>query len=72
MIRRRVREALEETRAALARRGDEEALGLLDDIVSLDGEWRASQAQADDMRSRLNTYSKTFGMLRGQSRAGVI
>ena len=54
----------------MSRRGDEEALGLLDDIVSLDGEWRASQAQADDMRARLNTYSKTFGMLRGRAGRG--
>ena len=68
--RRRIREGYEEVRAALARRGDAEALGLLDEVASLDGEWRASQARADDLRSDLNTYSKTFGILRGQAARG--
>ena len=54
-------------RAALARRGDAEALALLDEVASLDGEWRASQARADDLRAQLNTHSKTFGMLRGRA-----
>ena len=57
-------------RAALARRGDAEALALLDEVVSLDGEWRASQARADDLRAQLNTHSKTFGMLRGRAGRG--
>ena len=68
--RRRIREGYEEVRAALARRGDAEALGLLEEVASLDGEWRASQARADDLRSDLNTYSKTFGILRGQAARG--
>ena len=68
--RRRIREAYEEVRAALARRGDAEALALLDEIASLDGEWRASQARADDLRAQLNTHSKTFGMLRGRAGRG--
>ena len=57
-------------RAALARRGDAEALALLDEVASLDGEWRASQARADDLRAQLNTHSKTFGMLRGRAGRG--
>ena len=68
--RRRIREAHEETRAALERRGDAEALALLDEVVSLDGEWRAAQARADDLRAQLNTHSKTFGMLRGRASRG--
>ena len=54
-------------RAALARRGDAEALALLDEVASLDGEWRAAQALANDLRAQLNTHSKTFGMLRGRA-----
>ena len=57
-------------RGALARRGDAEALALLDEVASLDGEWRASQARADDLRAQLNTHSKTFGMLRGRAGRG--
>ncbi len=68
--RRRIREAHDETRTALARRGDAEALALLDEVASLDGEWRASQARADDLRAQLNTHSKTFGMLRGRAGRG--
>ena len=68
--RRRIREAYEEVRGALARRGDAEALALLDEVASLDGEWRASQARADDLRAQLNTHSKTFGMLRGRAGRG--
>ncbi len=59
-------------RNALARRGDVEALALLDEVVSLDGEWRAAQARADDLRAQLNTHSKTFGMLRGRAGRGDI
>ena len=54
----------------LARRGDTEALALLDEVASLDGEWRASQARADELRAQLNTHSKTFGMLRGRAGRG--
>ena len=54
-------------RGALARRGDAEVLALLDEVASLDGEWRAAQARADDLRAQLNTHSKTFGMLRGRA-----
>ena len=68
--RRRIREGYEEVRAALSRRGDAEALGLLDEVASLDGEWRAAQARADDLRAQLNTHSKTFGMLRGRAGRG--
>ena len=68
--RRRIREAHDETRAVLARRGDAEALVLLDEVASLDGEWRASQARADELRAQLNTHSKTFGMLRGRASRG--
>ena len=68
--RRRIREGYEEVRAALARRGDAEALGLLDEVASLDGEWRAAQALANDLRAQLNTHSKTFGMLRGRAGRG--
>ena len=68
--RRRIREGYEEVRAALARRGDAEALALLDEVASLDGEWRAAQARADDLRAQLNTHSKTFGMLRGRAGRG--
>ena len=57
-------------RGALSRRGDAEALALLDEVASLDGEWRASQARADDLRAQLNTHSKTFGMLRGRAGRG--
>ena len=59
-----------DVRKALARRGDAEALALLDEVASLDGEWRASQARADDLRAQLNTHSKTFGMLRGRAGRG--
>ena len=68
--RRRIREGYEEVRAALSRRGDAEALALLDEVASLDGEWRAAQARADDLRAQLNTHSKTFGMLRGRAGRG--
>ena len=68
--RRRIREGYAEVRGALARRGDAEALALLDEVASLDGEWRASQARADDLRAELNTHSKTFGMLRGRAGRG--
>ena len=68
--RRRIREGYEEVRGALARRGDAEALGLLGEVASLDGEWRAAQALADDLRAQLNTHSKTFGMLRGRAGRG--
>ncbi len=68
--RRRIRDAHDEVRGALARRGDVEALALLDEVVSLDGEWRAAQARADDLRAQLNTHSKTFGMLRGRAGRG--
>ncbi len=43
---------------------------MLDEVVSLDGEWRAAQARADDLRAHLNTHSKTFGMLRGRAGHG--
>ena len=59
-------------RKALARRGDAEALALLDEVASLDGEWRAAQAKADDLRAQLNTHSKTFGMLRGRAGRGEL
>ena len=68
--RRRIREGYEEVRGALSRRGDAEALGLLDEVASLDGEWRAAQALANDLRAQLNTHSKTFGMLRGRAGRG--
>ncbi len=68
--RRRIRDAHDEVREALARRGDAEALALLDEVVSLDGEWRAAQARADDLRAQLNTHSKTFGVLRGRAGRG--
>ena len=68
--RRRIREGYEEVRAALSRRGDVEALALLDEVASLDGEWRAAQALANDLRAQLNTHSKTFGMLRGRAGRG--
>ena len=68
--RRRIRDAHDEVRGALARRGDAEALALLDEVVSLDGEWRAAQARADDLRAQLNTHSKTFGILRGRAGRG--
>ena len=68
--RRRIREGYAEVRGALARRGDAEALALLDEVASLDGEWRASQARADDLRAQLNTHSRTFGMLRGRAGRG--
>ena len=64
------REGYEEVRGALARRGDAEALALLDEVASLDGEWRAAQALANDLRAQLNTHSKTFGMLRGRAGRG--
>ena len=54
----------------LARRGDAEALALLDEVAALDGEWRASQVRADELRAQLNTHSKTFGMLRGRAGRG--
>ena len=59
-----------DVRKALARRGDAEALALLDEVASLDGEWRAAQALANDLRAQLNTHSKTFGMLRGRAGRG--
>ena len=59
-----------DVRKALSRRGDAEALALLDEVASLDGEWRAAQALADDLRAQLNTHSKTFGMLRGRAGRG--
>ena len=68
--RRRIREGYEEVRGALSRRGDAEALALLDEVASLDGEWRAAQALANDLRAQLNTHSKTFGMLRGRAGRG--
>ena len=45
-------------------------LRCLDEVASLDGEWRAAQALADDLRAQLNTHSKTFGMLRGRAGRG--
>ncbi len=69
--RRRIRDSHDEVRGALARRGDAEALALLDEVASLDGEWRAAQARADELRARLNNLSKTFGMLRNRVAHGI-
>ena len=69
---RQIREAPDSVRAALARRGDSEANAILDEIASLDAQRRASQGVVDDLRSELNTHSKTFGMLRGQAARGSL
>ena len=68
--RRQIREALDEVSAALARRGDVESLAVLDQIVSLDSEWRAAQVIGSDLRAQLNAQSKTFGALRGRAARG--
>ena len=67
---RQIREAPDSVRAALARRGDSAAVAILDEIAALDAQRRASQGVVDDLRSELNTHSKTFGMLRGLAAQG--
>ncbi len=56
----------------LARRGDPDALAVLDEIVLLDAEWRAAQARADELRAQLNTRSRAFGALRGRAGRGEL
>ena len=68
--RRRIREGYEEVRGALARRGDAEALAVLEKVVSLDIEWRALQVILDGQRAKLNEASRSFGILRSSASRG--
>jgi seryl-tRNA synthetase len=56
-------------RASLARRGDPEVLGQLDEAVGLDGRLRDVTAERDAARARVNELSKQVGALRREGRA---
>jgi seryl-tRNA synthetase len=67
-----IREKPDEVRAALARRGDAEALSILDEIAGLDARRREAQRRADTLRAQLNAASKTFGALKGRAARGQL
>lgn len=65
---RQVREAADEVRAGLARRGNPELLGMLDRVIHLDTERRELIAEVDSLRARRNEASPRVAELK---RAGA-
>lgn len=63
-----IRERPDHVRSRLARRGRQETLSLVDRLLELDGERRASIAEVDAMRARRNEVSPDVGRLKKEGR----
>ena len=62
----------ESVRGALRRRGDDDAVALVDRVLDLDQRRRDLQRIGDDLRAQLNAISKVFGAARGRVAKGTL
>ncbi|MDA1096729.1 MAG: hypothetical protein O3B84_05680, partial [Chloroflexi bacterium] len=67
-----IRDEAETVRSALRRRGDDDAVALVDRVLDLDQRRRDLQRTGDDLRAQLNASSKTFGAARGRAAKGAL
>ena len=63
-----LRENPDAVKENIKKKFQEHKLGLVDEVIELDDKRRATQQQADDMRSEMNKASKQIGALMGQGK----
>ncbi len=63
-----VRENPEAVRENIKKKFQERKLPMVDEVIALDGERRALQQEADNLRANRNKLSKSIGMLMGQGK----
>ena len=63
-----VRENPELVKENIKKKFQDKKLGLVDEVISLDKELRATKLEADTLRGKRNSVSKSIGMLMGQKK----
>ena len=63
-----LRENPDAVKENIKKKFQEHKLGLVDEVIELDDKRRATQQQADDMRSEMNKASKQIGALMAQGK----
>ncbi len=63
-----IRENPETVKQNIRNKFQDQKLPLVDEVLALDEQYRASQKEADDLRASRNKISKEIGMLMGQGR----
>ena len=63
-----VRENPEKVKENIKKKFQDKKLGLVDEVIALDVESRATQQEADSLRSNRKTISKQIGALMGQGK----
>ncbi|MDH5362403.1 MAG: serine--tRNA ligase, partial [Aigarchaeota archaeon] len=63
-----IREHPEVVRASLQKRGDEEKLRMLDELLGLDKEWRNLTTKINELRRRRNVVSREIARLKREGR----
>ena len=58
----------EKVRENIRKKFQDQKLPLVDEVISIDAERRATQQEADDLRAKRNTLSKQIGALMGQGK----
>ena len=63
-----IRENPNLVRENLKKKHQEHKLSLVDEVIALDAEYRATKTKADDLRGQRNRLSKEIGQLMGQGK----